>query len=70
MIRGRPETNVKNPPGQIKPDQTLGDYLHRKYPEKVVQKKLTFDEWWHQNNDEHTYYERDRKIWKAAQENK
>jgi hypothetical protein len=57
--------DTKNPPGQL----TLGNYLEEKYPE-LKKKKLTFDEWWHQNNDENTHYEWARHIWKAAQENK
>jgi hypothetical protein len=35
-----------------------------------VPKKLTFDEWWHEHNDENTHYEMCRRVWNAAQENK
>jgi hypothetical protein len=34
-----------------------------------IKKKLTFDEWWHLNNDDNFSYEICRITWKAAQEN-
>lgn len=37
--------------------------------EKAPKKKLTFDEWWHLNNDDSFHYEACRRAWKAAQEN-
>ena len=58
-----------------KPVKTLGDYIdntlkHEAMMERQAnKKKLTFDEWWHVNNDDSTYYENARLIWNTAQEN-
>lgn len=67
IIRRRAELDTENPPGIIKNDITLGDYIDRKYPET---KKLTFDEWWELCNDDDFHYMTARRVWKAAQENK
>lgn len=53
----------------MQPTKDFDRYKFLKEP-IIKPKKLTFDEWWHQNNDDTYYYERDRKIWNAAQENK
>lgn len=52
-IRKRPELDTVNPPGQVRNDRTLGEYLSHKTESKSVQKrlaiqmkKLTFNEWW------------------------
>lgn len=51
-------------------DQTLGDYIERKTPEK----KLTFDEWWALKSKypRYAHVEMDvaEAIWNDAQENK
>jgi hypothetical protein len=46
MIRMNPMHDTKNPPGQIRGDVTLGDYIKRK-EEAINQgtQKLTFDQW-------------------------
>jgi hypothetical protein len=62
-------------------DQTLGDYITRKYRqialEEVAQeRKLTFDEWWNifkrnYSSDDYDSLGVDfHRCWKAAQENK
>lgn len=64
--------------GKIGPgsaDITLGDYINRKqqqaaFDDVAHEKKLTFDAWWEQNNDDSLCYECARRTWIAAQENK
>lgn len=63
------QTDPAKQAGQIKNEVTLGDYLEKKYPEEM-KKKLTFDEWWHQNNDDSLCYNCAKHTWQAAQENK
>lgn len=53
------------------PSVQFPKYLHEEIArmEKAEKPKLSFDEWWHENNDDTLYYEWARKVWKAAQEN-
>lgn len=46
VIRKRPELDTVNPPGCIRNDITLGDYVARKQEYmREEAKKLSFDEW-------------------------
>lgn len=79
-LHRRPELDTKNPPGQIRNDITLGDYVARKQEfMREEAKKLSFEEWakkqgfltkdgyWNlANNQEHVLKE----CWNAAQRNK
>jgi hypothetical protein len=72
--------DTKNPPGQIRNEITLQDYMERKnYVSKSqqkridIQKKLTFEEYM-KIGDRHMYFaytiEDMQACWEAAQENK
>ena len=72
--------DTDNPPGQIvnsvsvpetPRSKTLGGIIDRvlRSEAQPIKQKLTFDEWWHLNNDDSFHYEASRRAWKAAQEN-
>lgn len=67
--------DTDTPPGQvvnpIERSKTIGGIIDRVMREeaKPIKQKLTFDEWWHLNNDDSFHYEASRRAWKAAQEN-
>lgn len=72
IIRKRPELDTVNPPGQIRNDITLGDYVARKQEYmREEAKKLSFEEWYKQRlidfNGEHPSAQI---VWEAAQRNK
>ena len=74
MMHKSGRNDATTPGASTKNDMYLRDYITRKQESdsffgSPTPKKLTFDEWWHQHNDEHTHYEHDRKVWEAAQEN-
>jgi len=82
----RPELDTKNPPGQIRNDITLGDYVARKQEfMREEAKKLSFEEWYKKNpniESKHRHLGQDgfsystntlalyREIWETAQRNK
>jgi hypothetical protein len=74
--------DTDHPPGQIKYEQKLSDYIDRVAKEDGVKKevsqkrKLTIEEWWRTQQENQTALwwniklEEASAIWKAAQENK
>lgn len=85
VIRKRPELDTVNPPGQIRNDITLGDYVARKQEfMREEAKKLSFEEWfntlkpefyqkYHRFNGDDFYVDWKcwfLEVWETAQRNK
>jgi hypothetical protein len=80
MIRMNPMHDTKNPPGQVRGDVTLDDYIKRK-EEAINQgtQKLTFEQWLDTKKIDIALYDRDfmeaevtfllEAAWNAGREN-
>lgn len=65
--------DTNNPPGQIKNEITLTDYIQRVIEQETPKKKLSFDEWFYRYNKEYGLPPAQvvaEAAWKAGQENK